>query len=159
MAISQLELAPWLLGNFATVKEEREALKMKSFPLVFDKTLLQYTFELHFSVTDKNGESISIEFTDQGIKIHENSLGLMTNSPPYDFHMLSLRNYVQLSKYPQENFDFGGAPFKPLGEGSGLLGMPGDLTLLQGWYVLPLWQTFLVLSKQSPRPSTWLSTS
>ena len=128
MAISQLEFAPWLLGNFATVKEVREALKMKSFPLVFDKMLLQYTFELHFSVIDKTGESIIIEFTDQGRKIHENSLGVMTNSPPYDFHMLNLRNYVQLSKYAHEDFALGGTHFKPLGEGSGLLGMPGDLT-------------------------------
>ena len=128
MAISQLEFAPWLLGNFATVMEVREALKTKSFPLVFDKKLLQYTFELHYSVIDKTGEGIIIEFTDQGRKIHENPLGVMTNSPPYDFHMLNLRNYVQLSKYPHKDFALGGTPFKPLGEGSGLLGMPGDLT-------------------------------
>jgi len=128
MAISQLEFAPWLLGNFATVKEVREALKMESFPLVFDKKLLQHTFELHYSVIDKTGESIIIEFTDQGRKIHENLLGVMTNSPPYDFHMLNFRNYVQLSKYAHEDFVLGGTQFKPLGEGSGLLGMPGDLT-------------------------------
>lgn len=128
MAISQLEFAPWLLGNFATVKEVREELKMESFPLVFDKKLLHYTFELHYSVIDKTGESIIIEFTKQGRKIRENPLGVMTNSPPYDFHMLNIRNYVQLSKYAHEDFVLGGTPFKPFGEGSGLLGMPGDLT-------------------------------
>ena len=99
MAISQLEFALWLLGNFVTVKKVREALKMESFPLVFDKKLLQYTFELHYFVIDKTGESIIIVFTDQGRKIHENRVGVMTNSPPYDFHMLNLRSYVQLSKY------------------------------------------------------------
>ena len=128
MAISQLEFAPWLLGNFATVEEVRDALKMESFPLVFDKRLLHYTFELHYSVIDKTGESIIIEFTNQGRKIHENRLGVMTNSPPYHFHTLNLCNYVQLSKYAHEGFVLGGTPFKPLGEGSGLLGMPGDLT-------------------------------
>ena len=94
MAISQLEFATWLLGNFSTVKEVREALEMESFPLVFEKKLLEYTFELHYSVIDKTGDSIIIEFTDQGRKIHENPLGVMTNSPPYDFHMLNVRNYV-----------------------------------------------------------------
>ena len=128
MAISQLEFALWLLGNFASVKKVREALNMESFPLVFDKKLLQHTFELHYSVIDKTGESIIIEFTDQGRKIHENRVGVMTNSPPYDFHMLNLRNYVQLSKYAYEDFALGGTQFKPLGEGSGLLGIPGDLT-------------------------------
>ena len=128
MAISQLEFATWLLGSFSTVKEVREALEMESFPLVFEKKLLEYTFELHYSVTDKTGDSIIIEFTDQGRKIHENPVGVMTNSPPYDFHMLNLRNYVQLSKYAHEDFVLGETPFKPVGEGSGLLGMPGDLT-------------------------------
>ena len=128
MAISQLEFALWLLGNFATVKEVREELNMESFPLVFDEKLFGYTFELHFSVIDKTGDSIIIEFTNQGRTIHENPLGVMTNSPPYDFHMLNIRNYIQLSKHAHEDFVLGGTPFKPLGEGSGLLGMPGDLT-------------------------------
>lgn len=128
MAISQLEFAPWLLGNFATVKELREALKKDSFPLVFDKKLLQYTFELHYSVIDKTGEGIIIEFTDRGRKVHENTVGVMTNSPPYDFHMLNLRNYVHLSKYARGELVLGETHFKPTGQGSGLLGMPGDLT-------------------------------
>ena len=128
MAISQLEFATWLLGNFSTVKEIREALEMESFPLVFEKKLLEYTFELHYSAVDKTGDSIIIEYTDQGRKVHENPLGVMTNCPPYDFHMLNVRNYVQLSQYGHEDFVLGGTPFKPLGEGSGLLGMPGDLT-------------------------------
>ena len=77
---------------------------------------------------DKTGESIIIEFTNQRRKIYENPLGVMTNSPPYDFHMPNICNYVQLSKYAHEGFVLGGSPFKPLGEGSGLLEMPGDLT-------------------------------
>ena len=77
---------------------------------------------------DKTGESIIIEFTGQGRKIHENPLGVMANSPPYDFHMLNLRNYVQLSKYGHGNFVLAGTQFKPLGQDSGPLGMPGDLT-------------------------------
>lgn len=130
MAISQLEFALWLLGNFATVKELREALnKTESFPLVFDKKLgKQHTFELHYSVIDKTGEGIIIEFTDQGRKVHENTVGVMTNSPPYDFHMLNLRNYVHLSKYAHGELVLGEAHFNATGQGSGLLGMPGDLT-------------------------------
>ena len=52
----------------------------------------------------------------------------MTNSPPYDFHMLNLRNYVHLSKYARDELVLGETHFKPTGEGSGLLGTPGDLT-------------------------------
>ena len=119
------------LGFWETLQRSRKYVKRSRwnrFHWVFDKRLLHYTFELHYSVIDKTGESIIIEFTNQGRKIHENRLGVMTNSPPYHFHMLNLCNYVQLSKYAHERFVLGGTPFKPLGEGSGLLGMPGDLT-------------------------------
>ena len=106
----------------------REALEEDSFPLVFEKKLRDYTFPLHYSVADKTGEGIVIEFTDQGRKVHNNTVGVMTNSPPYDFHMLNLRNYIQLSKYAHEPLVLGTDQFNATGEGSGLLGMPGDLT-------------------------------
>ena len=128
-AISSLEFPLWLLGNFGTVKEVREALKKDSFPLVFaGKLVLDFSFDEHYSVTDKTGEGIVIEFTEEGRKIHENTVGAVTNAPPYDFHMLNFRNYVHLSKYAHEPLVLGTDQFKATGEGSGLLGMPGDLT-------------------------------
>lgn len=128
-AVSSLEFTLWLLGNFGTVKELREAMKTETFPLVFaGKLLLDFSFDEHYSVTDKTGEGIVIEFTDQGRKVHENTVGAATNAPPYDFHMLNLRNYVHLSKYAHDALVLGETPFKPTGEGSGLLGMPGDMT-------------------------------
>ena len=97
-SVSSLEFPVWILGNFKTVQEVRDALKEDSFPLVWEQKLtkgdLEYSFELHYSIMDKTGDSIIIEFTDQGRKVHENTIGIMTNSPPYDFHMLNLRNYI-----------------------------------------------------------------
>lgn len=123
-SISSLEFPRWILGVFKTVQDVREALKSDTFPLVWQ----QGPFELHYSVTDKTGDGIVIEFTDQGRKVHENSIGIMTNSPPYDFHMLNLRNYIQLSKFAHNPLVLGKVQFNATGQGSGLLGMPGDLT-------------------------------
>ena len=132
-AVSSLEFTLWLLGNFGTVKELREAMEKKTFPMVFagkllPTWLLDFSFDEHYSVTDKTGEGIVIEFTDQGRMVHENTVGAATNALPYDFHMLNLRNYVHLSKYAHEPLILGESQFKPTGEGSGLLGMPGDYT-------------------------------
>lgn len=128
-AVSSLEFTLWLLGNFATVKDLRDNMETASFPLVFaGKLVLDFSFDEHYSVTDKTGEGIVIEFTEQGRIAHNNTVGAATNAPPYDFHMLNLRNYVHLSKYAHEPLDLGGAQFKPTGEGSGLLGIPGDMT-------------------------------
>ncbi|KAL9981096.1 hypothetical protein ACROYT_G009755 [Oculina patagonica] len=131
-SVSSLEFPVWILGNFKTVQEMREALKEDSFPLVWEQTLkkgdFEHAFELHYSIMDKTGDGIIIEFTDQGRKVYDNNIGIMTNSPPYDFHMLNLRNYVQLSKFNHDPLVLGKDQFNATGQGSGLLGLPGDIT-------------------------------
>lgn len=130
-AISNIQLPLWILGNFITVQEVREVLENGSFPLVFEQKVelgqLQ-TLEVHYSVTDKTGDGIIIEFTDKGRTVHNNTVGVCTNSPPYDFHMINLGNYVELSKYAHKPLHLGEDKFEPIGQGNGLLGTPGDLT-------------------------------
>jgi len=134
LSISNLELPLWLLGNFATVQEVREALAKDTFPLVWERKLKlrdinpEYTFELHYSVIDKHGDGIVLELTKEGRKMHKNTIGVMTNSPPYDWHMTNIRNHIQLSKFGRDPLILGQEKFQATGEGSGLLGMPGDLT-------------------------------
>jgi len=134
-SVSDLELPLWLLGNFATVQEVRGALAKDTFPLVWKRFLdmkqmkqIEYNFELHYSVIDKHGDGIIIEFTKEGRKVHKNRIGVMTNSPPYDWHMMNIRNHIQLSKIGREPLILGQEKFEATGEGSGLLGLPGDLT-------------------------------
>ena len=127
-AISNLEFTAWILGNFATTEEVRRAWRKDSFPLMWEQPLKGNTFELHWSITDKSGDGIIIEYTEQGPKLHENTIGVVTNSPPYDFHMLNLRNYVHLSKFAHDPLVLGETTFPPTGQGSGLLGVPGDFT-------------------------------
>ena len=86
------------------------------------------TLELHYTINDKTGAGIIIEFTNKGRKVYENTVGVCTNSPPYEFHMINLRNYVELNKTAHQPLHLGGDVFTPLGYGSGLLGTSGDLT-------------------------------
>ena len=127
-AISNLEFTFWILGNFATAQEVREAWKKDSFPLVWEQPLKENTFELHYSITDESGDGIIIEYTKEGPKLYDNTIGVMTNSPPYDFHMLNLRNYVHLSKFAHDPLVLGETTFPPTGQGNGLLGVSGDFT-------------------------------
>ena len=121
-----MELTLWLLGNFATAQEVNESISMGSFPLVFGARF--FVFELHFSVMDKSGTGIVIEYTEKGRQVYENTLGVVTNAPPYDFHMLNLRNYAKLSRFNNDPLELGPDEFPPTGEGSGLIGLPGDIT-------------------------------
>jgi choloylglycine hydrolase len=51
-----------------------------------------------------------------------------TNSPPFDWHLTNLRNYVNQSAMDVPALVIDGKRVAPLGEGTGMLGLPGDFT-------------------------------
>ena len=63
-----------------------------------------------------------------GLHVHENPVGVLTNNPPFPVQLFGLNAYMGLSpKQPENNF----APQMPLSSysrGMGALGLPGDLS-------------------------------
>lgn len=82
---------------------------------------------LHFFVTDKN-KSITIEKVKEGLKIYNNDVGVMTNSPKFSYHLTNLRNYMNASPYQYEEAIWKGFTLKPFGQGGGTIPLPGDYT-------------------------------
>lgn len=82
----------------------------------------------HYGVYDATGKGIVIEYTKNGLKIFDNEVGVMTNSPTYDWHITNLRNYVGLSSLQVKPVKIGDLTFAPTGQGAGLRGIPGDFT-------------------------------
>ena len=52
----------------------------------------------------------------------------MTDSPGYDWHLLNLRNYANLTPQAARPHSIDGVSLAPFGAGSGMLGLPGDFT-------------------------------
>ena len=52
----------------------------------------------------------------------------MTNSPGYDWHLLNLRNYANLSPQAARPREIDGVSLALSARGSGMLGLPGDFT-------------------------------
>lgn len=131
-ALSHMQFVVWVLGTFGTTKELRDAMEKDSFPIVWYQTPTVkgavVEFPIHFSVHDRTGESIVIEWTEKGRTVFDNTVGVVTNSPPYDFHMQNIRNYVQLSNYNYDSLVLGKDTFNQTGKGSGVIGLPGDYT-------------------------------
>jgi len=50
----------------------------------------------HYVVYDKSGKSIAIEPIGGKLVVFDNPIGVMTNSPSFDWHMTNLRNYTNL---------------------------------------------------------------
>ena len=126
-AISSEELGNYILGSFSTVDEVIEGLKKVTVVGTFIKEI-NASAPFHYAVSDASGRSIVIEYTEEGLKIFDNNVGVVCNNPTYDWHLVSIRNYVNLTPNNSKGFSIAGEDFAPLAEGTGMLGLPGDYT-------------------------------
>jgi choloylglycine hydrolase len=125
--IAPWELGSYILENFATVDEVRAALPNIVVP---DVVLEAWKFAppAHYVVHDAAGKSIAVEYTQGRLNIYDNPLGVMTNSPDFDWQMTNLRNYVNFSLTDLPPVQVGSVTLVPFGQGTGMLGLPGDFT-------------------------------
>ena len=126
-ALAPWELGVFLLGTCSDVKEAVAAAKDVRVGEVVQKDM-GFVPGVHYILTDASGESVVLEHVGGELKIHQNPLGVMTNSPTFDWHMTNLSNYVNMSVSNVPKIDVGGKEIKGLGQGSGMLGIPGDFT-------------------------------
>ncbi|EKD71029.1 MAG: hypothetical protein ACD_46C00291G0005 [uncultured bacterium] len=123
-----LNFGDWVLGNFKTVDEVRHALPNV---FVFSQTVPgmgDMVFPLHFAIYDATGKGIIVEFVGGKQHVYDNEVGVLTNSPTYDWQVTNLRNYVNLSPYTPSPVVIGKLVFASTGQGSGMKGLPGDIS-------------------------------
>lgn len=128
-SLSVGDLMRWMLSSFDTVAEVRAALDGVRVINVDDPRFGGAALPFHWKVADPTGASVVIEIVDGGqVKIYEAVLGVITNSPTYDWHVTNLRNYLGLTQGPKATVALDHVKLAPFGAGSGLLGLPGDFT-------------------------------
>lgn len=125
-------IAPWqvgsyLLENFATVEEVRQNIGKVVVPTVIFPAW-GFAPPAHYVVYDAAGNSIVIEFIGGKLNVYDNPLGVITNTPSFDWHMTNLRNYVNFSVNNVPPVKLGSVTLQPTGQGTGMLGLPGDFT-------------------------------
>ncbi|GEM05338.1 choloylglycine hydrolase [Halolactibacillus miurensis] len=122
--ITPYEIIPYILGRSTSVREAKTYLQSIQFISTPFKEGLPVQ-PLHFILSDEH-ESVVIESTTRGLEIYEDTLGVLTNQPTFDFHMTNLNHYLHLSpKQPVNTFDDALA-LTPFGQGAGSIGLPGD---------------------------------
>lgn len=128
--LSPAEFPNWLLTQFATVDEVRKAIE--SGDVVIAPTVLAgwgaAPPPFHYVIYDRTGASIAIEPVDGKLIIHDNPLGVMTNSPSFDWHMTNLRNYISLNPNNVPKGNIGTLELQAFGMGNGMTGLPGDFS-------------------------------
>lgn len=128
---SKSSLGPWelpsyLLGTCTNIEEVKKVLE--SIHVVEQSTpgVPGWVVPLHYYVADQSGKVLVIEFIEGKKRVIDNSLGVLTNSPTLDWHLLNLGNYFNASAFTIPHKDFNNSPLTFNGQGNGLHGIPGD---------------------------------
>jgi choloylglycine hydrolase len=120
-------LGSWILENYATIEEVKQNIgRIKVAPVTFEQWGI--VPPLHYVVYDASGKCIVIEYVDGKLHVYDDVLGVITDSPMFDWHMTNLRNYVNFSLQNVPPVEVGGIKLTGFGQGTGMLGMPGDFT-------------------------------
>ncbi len=118
------ELIPYFLGLYATIAELRDILlnlNITDIPLTPDLPVAQ----LHWMISDGT-ECIIVEQMQDGLKIYDNPMGILTNNPPFGFHLANLNNYMNLTPDCPKNRFSSRLDLQQYGMGMGAIGLPGD---------------------------------
>lgn len=121
--MSDLQLVSWILGSCATLDEVKEAVNS-----VHIVNIDPRSSTVHWRFADAEGRQLVMEITGQTVHFFDNELGVLTNSPGFEWQLTNLNNYVNLFPGTAPAQNLGAASLKSFGAGSGFLGLPGDVT-------------------------------
>ncbi len=102
-ALSIHDVGAWMLGNFATVDEVRDALSRITVWGEFSLEIMGVP-PLHLAVHDALGRSLVVEFQHGEMRIHDNPGGVLTNDPSFDWQTTNLAQHAAHMK------DYGAIP-------------------------------------------------
>ncbi len=122
--IPPYELIPYILGSCDSTDEAEKVL--------YDINIVKKEFSpelplspLHWIIADSK-RSIVAETTKNGMRVYNNPINVLTNSPAFDIQKLNLCNYRKLSPTQPKNRFSHRLELPLYSNGMGAIGLPGD---------------------------------
>lgn len=123
--LTPYELMLWVCDEFETVAAVKDALK--------DVNLVNKPFApqmpvapLHWLISDAKA-AITVEMSaDKGLQVYDNQVGVLTNSPDFEWHVKNLMNYAGLTPNDAADGTWSKQAIASWGVGTGSYGLPGD---------------------------------
>ena len=136
---------PYMLGTCTSVEEVAEAVKHIN---LTDELIFGANMSVHYIFSDTTGEAIIIEPDEDGITVHRNTIGVMTNAPGYDWQHTNLKNYVAVSNVHTPPRELLGESVSTFGNGTGgSFGLPGSYSSPDRFVRLAFAKDFAPLGK------------
>ena len=121
--LCDMQFVSWVLSQFSTIDQVKEGLSKIN--LV---TLDHKIGAVHWRIADPDGRMVVLEVVGGVPHFYENTVGVITNSPGFAWHLANLNNYVNLFPGSAPSQLLGEQALSPFGGNSGMLGLPGDAT-------------------------------
>ena len=126
-SIAAIDVVNYILGNCANIEEAIYEFNKINIIGIEDEVTNSIA-PLHWIISYKDGQCITVEKTLNGLSISDNMVGILANSPNFEWQIVNLNNYLNLSNKQEETSKLGNLTIKPFGQGSGSIGLPGDYT-------------------------------
>lgn len=122
--ISMFHLLQYILGTCSKIEDVKDRLKNITICRL-SLPHLQGNHGVHLIVHDSGGNNLVIE-AEKGniIQYHDDDASVLSNSPFLHWHLANRSNYCNLTNQNISNR----APWGSFGNGSGMIGLPGDST-------------------------------
>lgn len=127
-AISPVEFPNWVLTQFSSIAEVRQALPSIAIVPTLTKGWGSAPPPMHYIIYDKKGNSLVVEPLQGTLVSYENPIGAFTNSPEFSWHLTNLSNFLNLTPWNEAPQTLRGLSLSPFGQGSGMVGLPGDFS-------------------------------
>ena len=124
--VSPFEFIPWVLGQCANLEAAQRLLARLNLAQIPFSEQLPLS-PLHWIIADRSG-SLVVESMQDGLRIHPDPVGVLTNNPPFDYHMTHLNQFLNLTPKEAASRFSDKLELQPFSKGMGALGLPGDLS-------------------------------
>ncbi len=125
-SVAPFELIPWVLSQCETCDDAERLLKgMQICQMDFSKTLK--SSPLHWMISDAE-RSLVVEPLKDGLHLMNHPLGVLTNNPPLEYHLLHLSEFLNVTREEVESRFSERFSLQPFSRGMGTIGLPGDLS-------------------------------
>ncbi len=123
ITLADLQVVSWILANFATIDEVQENINNVIIVGVEPKSSTT-----HWRIAEPNGRVVVLEIIDGTPTFHEDNIGVIANSPNFDWQKTNLNNYVNLMPGTASPTNLGSDKLTSFSGGTGMLGLPGDFS-------------------------------
>ena len=123
ISLADFQVVSWILSRFSTIDQVKNAINNVRI-INIDPS----ASTVHWRITEPNGRQVVMEIVDGVPHFYENEIGVLTNSPGFEWQTTNLNNYVNLHPGGAGPTEFGPITLRAFGSGSGFRGIPGDFT-------------------------------